>query len=73
VEDGLAPDAAAERVLMSSDRAAELLAAHPELAGIAMLGHVKVKLGGEVLELLDAAALGLATPPSSGREAHEPD
>ena len=62
VEDGLEMDAEAELVVLGSDRAEELLAAHPELAGIALLGHVKVELAGQVLELLDDETLGLDEP-----------
>jgi hypothetical protein len=62
VEDGLLPTSEAERVLLGSDRAQELLAAHPELVGISLLGHVKVELAGKVYELLDAESLGLDRP-----------
>lgn len=59
VEDGLTPYAAAELVLLDSERGRRLLADHPELRGVAMLGHVKMEIAGEVIELLDAEALGL--------------
>lgn len=59
VEDGLQPATEGELVLLGSARAEELLAKHPELKGIALLGHVKVEVAGQVLELLDEDSLGL--------------
>ena len=62
VEDGLSVDTEAELVLLGSERAEDLMAEHPELKGIAMLGHVKVEVAGKVLELLDDESLGLDGP-----------
>lgn len=62
VEDGLTPEAEAELVPLGSERADELMAQFPELRGIALLGHVKVEVGGRVLELLDPETVGLETP-----------
>lgn len=59
VEDGLSVDTEAELVLLGSQRAEELMVEHPELKGIAMLGHVKVEVAGQTLELLDDESLGL--------------
>lgn len=60
VEDGVAPDAEAELVLLGSERGERLLEEHPELHGVALLGHVKVRVDGEVVELLDPAGVSPA-------------